>query len=307
MKKLLLILFLLIFSFGFSNLSYADLPPFLDYSTSAKRYEKVEVFPNLYAYQRGGLWGFSGGINIPPSFSEYTKMDNKYVKVCKNGYYGLIDNYQGLIVPTIYDDISKITIPTDGSVLAYAFTNEYDFFKVKQNGKTGVIAASGKVIVPMQYQDITSVASNYLIVKNNNKKGIYDVYENKELIPTICDDIKLGGIYNGLQTVEQWFYFKQNNKWGYFNQQGVMILKPEYDSAKILNKHYIAVKKFRWGVVDTNSNLLIPYKYDALELKGKYLKVKLNGKWGASDLSNNIIIPIDKGPVEINNLIKKLK
>ena len=87
-----------------------------------------------------------------------------------------------------------------------------------------------------------------------------------------------------------------NKKYGFINEKGVEIISPTYDKIENFRYGYAKVKADKkWGLIDTKGQIIISLKYDDLVqiYKEKYISVKLNEKWGVIDLKENILIPIE--------------
>ncbi len=247
-------------------------------------------YARIIGYKSRGLWGFyseDGVINIPPMYSDIEALNSQYIKVKKNGGWGVIDVNGYPKIQPLFESISTISIGTN------------DLFVVKLYGSYGVLDESGNQIVPIVYQSINKLDDSYLEIVQNYKHGVYALYEGREIISPAYQDIKM---------LNQWFMFKQENKWGILGGGERIIVPARYDDIKFLNNNYFNVKNNKvWGTVNMQGEVVIQPKYDKIEIgKAQYLKVKHNGKWGACTYDGNIVVTIDKGPLEINRVLKQL-
>lgn len=190
----------------------------------------------------------------------------------KNGYYGMINEQGGEIIPFRYTSISElrdmpglykvqkrnktigayndkgeVIIPTDIYTFCMHVTldKSYDKILVKSNGKEGIIRKDGKVIIP---------ADKYSNVTYNSREGGPDTYT-----------IKVG------------------ERYGLCNADGQEIIPPVYDLISLPYKHflYVEVRKNNFvGLRDPISGkVLVPVGqyYDLQQLKnGKYAATKPN-------------------------------
>jgi len=89
----------------------------------------------------------------------------------------------------------------------------------------------------------------------------------------------LGGFSNGVAAV------KKNEKWGYINTDGDVVIPFEYDSALTFSEGLAAVEKNgKWGYIDINNNAVIPLEYI-------YATSMVDGSavvWKARDKNNNV-------------------
>jgi hypothetical protein len=90
------------------------------------------------------------------------------------------------------------------------------------------------------------------------------------------------------------FYSATNNKYGYKDEQGKLIVEPKYDLAYSLNEGMAAVRlNGKYGYVDQKGREIIPPKYDhTWKFIGGYAAVKLDDKYGFIDQSGKEIIPL---------------
>lgn len=87
-----------------------------------------------------------------------------------------------------------------------------------------------------------------------------------------------------------------NNKWGYADEDGKIIIATQYDIAQpFVRGHAIVAKCGSYGVIDTCGNEVIPLIYDTLFYgnTNEQLIVGIDHKRGVIDLSNDNIIDID--------------
>lgn len=94
--------------------------------------------------------------------------------------------------------------------------------------------------------------------------------------PITGPDIQDGtSFYNGISAI------KKNNKWGFIDLKGTMVLKFQYDYAYNLIDGIAAVcKDGKWGYINKDGSIYKNFIYDATRsfYKGKAW-AKLNGKW----------------------------
>lgn len=165
-----------------------------------------------------GLKDGEGNWIIPVgSYDEIIAFKDSYIKIKKDGKYGLTDIVGNIISPCVFDDISSF----DGNYL-----------KVKKDYKYGLITSSGKEIIPCIYQELTQFDGNYLKVKKDYKYGLISI-AGKELIPTEVDDLATAG--------KGFLKFKINGFWGVMNYQGKIIIPTDRGYTYIGN--YVTMTK----------------------------------------------------------------
>jgi len=112
---------------------------------------------------------------------------------------------------------------------------------------------------------------------------------------------------------------KLNNKWGYIDKTGKVVVPIIYDQvwqrdgiviamlADIVRDKIGMVKEYsnvKYGIIDTNSgDEFVPLQYDEVDVVGMLfypimLKVKLNGKYGLIDFTRKEVVPIIYDSIE---------
>lgn len=164
-------------------------------------------------------------------FSEVYQIElYKVLKVCKNGKYGLYDNFWNLIVPIKYEDIGESI--RNGIFLA-KMNGKYDLYDTLGNNitKAGYDLIIDNYVERMFYKDDFTLP--YLVVKNKkfgfiNHKGEkiteieYDYIERKDGL----------GIYNDW-TLNITFVCK-NNLYGMIDKTGKIIIPIKYTDNEII-------------------------------------------------------------------------
>lgn len=90
------------------------------------------------------------------------------------------------------------------------------------------------------------------------------------------------------------FYSAGNDKYGYKDEKGHIVIQPKYDLAYPLDEGMAAVwLNGKYGYVDQNAREVIPPKYDSTwKFIGGYAAVKLGDKFGFIDKKGKVVIPI---------------
>lgn len=121
--------------------------------------------------------------------------------------------------------------------------------------------------------------------------------------------------------------FYNGRKWGYMDNNGVIIIKPQYEEVCAFKNNLAAVKKKgKWGFVNKQNKTIIPFDYDVLKpvhrfkkfydynrtlfcnYEGKlYAPVCYRGRWGFIDTFNKTVIPFCYEDVCINPNVETSK
>lgn len=160
-------------------------------------------------------------------------------------------------------------------------------------------------------------------MENSENYAIINSYENMEY-----------GIEDGT------FAVKKDGLWGYINEEGIEIIKPQYDDYCSFFCGVAAVRKNgKWGFINKQNDIVIPFEYEISEYSSfndeyapvgknnkfgfvdrsgsiaisfkyesamsvfpnsKIFPVKLNNKWGFIDINEKIIIPFEYDSIEID-------
>lgn len=131
---------------------------------------------------------------------------------------------------------------------------------VKSDGKWMLVNTNGEVISDSYEEIVLDYAGRYSVdgmtlVKTSNDS--YCLYNEKwkQTAKIACSD---ADIYtsDGLIAV------CQNNKWGYVNTSGEVVIEPAYDEAKSFSNGMAAVRKGDlWGFINKENKLVIDYQF----------------------------------------------
>jgi len=147
-----------------------------------------------------------------------------------------------------------------------------------KNGKVGAVK-NGEVVIPYEYNRMTKVSENAFIATKNKVKTI--VNAKNEIIPIDFQDVKhLWGSHL--------IVIKRNDKWGYIDSEGEIVLPLIYDDAQCFSHNGIAGVGIdgKYGVINEKGVEIIPLEYDRIETywlgfkKLNLLLVSKNGKKG---------------------------
>ncbi len=240
-----------------------------------------------------------------------------YVK--KDGKYGFIDKNGKIIIPLKYDDARRFNEGLAG---------------VKNNGKYGFINKQDKVVIPFQYDSVYIFRKGLALVQKDgkiftiNKKGecvkfgcttttdkadneVEDIDEyvkqfiNEHYFAPFRKYNKFGFKRNDKVVIKAEYDYVhdfsedlsvvgKNDKCGYINKQGKVIIPLQYDfGTGDFHDGVAYVKKDeKYGFIDKNGKVIIPLKYDgARRFHEGLAEVKNNGKWGFINTQDKVVIP----------------
>ena len=184
---------------------------------------------------------------IPCLYDSMKQLNEKAVKVSKNGKYGVLYNNNQIIIPIEYDKIKTKNVKQNDET----YTNYYGI-----DNKTGVIisklevgsaVAQGNSRVPLIQIDENNnknYPTNYIIAVPESNLRFSKVGFVRELgnntyitIPAIYDD--------------------------YYFPDGKSLISQEYDISYFTNA-IIVKKNGKWGIIDKNGNQLVDFVYDKI-------------------------------------------
>ncbi len=92
--------------------------------------------------------------------------------------------------------------------------------------------------------------------------------------------------------VESLFPVFINNKWGYKNKKGEVVISPQFDGALMFSEGRALVKVGgKWGYIDREGRIVISPQFDdAGSFSEGRAPVEVGGKWGYIDRSGNLIL-----------------
>lgn len=165
---------------------------------------------------------------LPFEYERLSLLDNGWLIAVKDGKEGVIDHQGKVIIPFEYESLSYAEgvfmmdkrLPDEQSIKNNA-TVRY----------SGILDSQGKELIPPQYDYVTPLpgAKNYTVYT----KGSYRLFDaaGKALSDATWDYIGEG--LDGMLEVSK------NNRWGYINEKGEVLIKPQYDYVTSIKPNYI--------------------------------------------------------------------
>lgn len=106
----------------------------------------------------------------------------------------------------------------------------FDTYIVSKNGKYALVSKrSGKTLLPMKFDALDKVFVQFIIAKNKDKYGIYDITEQKFIIPIEYQSVEY------LFKANEIFVVQKNGEYGMLDGKGKQILPFVYNSIKQKN------------------------------------------------------------------------
>lgn len=234
------------------------------------KYEKIyKIYSDKYfVIEESGkqkLINKQGETILAENFDEIKQIANSGIVFVKNNKYGLM-NFEGTItIENIYENLNEINT---------------DIFSAKKDSKVGII--------DIQKNEKTSFI--YEKISYNTKAGVYiaDDENYHSYILNLNFEVKLVGILSEFNTDSGYMKMKIGDEYKYYNfkfeEKNIKDIYPN-------NKLFVSKQDNKYGFVDVKGNVVIDYIYDdARELNEYgYAAVKKDGLWGCIDSKGNLV------------------
>ena len=244
-------------------------------------------YSELYLIRENGKWGYinrNGTTIVKPVFENCCierQEDSCCSRIIWPGQIGIIklNNRYGAI-----DNEGKIRIQPK-----FDFLDRYhnSLIIAKSDDGFGVLNLKGDTVFPFifdnQFISCNSKTGNGQI---NGKLYLLDFAKRTK---TLTNFDKISYFSEGFAAV------KRDNKYGFINESGKIIIEPIFQEVWPFNHGLSAVKiNYQWGFIDTTGKFIVDPKYDETQgfdsFNGKYAIVVKNKKYGLIDRSSKFII-----------------
>jgi hypothetical protein len=233
---------------------------------------------NQILVEKDSLYGFIDGkglIIIKPQYQDADLFRDGLAAVSNGKKYGFINLKGDTVIPFSYDETFM------------GFNNELS--DVRINDSCGYIDKQGKLVVPLIYQTCYPFMSDYAQVETfDGDRFLIDKKGTRYDYNDINKKYRLGiprEAYPGSFTTPT----GQGRK----NEKGDTIVPPIYKVTGNLSDHMYIVQdnNNKWGAYNDKGILIIECKFDEIwHFNEGLANFKLNGKWGFVDKKGKIII-----------------
>ena len=205
-------------------------------------------------------------------FAENVWYEKNVLKVEKNGKWGLIDINGKEISEITYDSIKTLK-GTENSII------------VEKDGKYGLLNSKGIKILDTDYADILSFGDDYIngyITKNEEGKfGIVNV-SGEQVLENNYEEIY--NIYS-----DKYFVIGENGVQQLINKDKEPVLTENFDEIKqITSSGVVFIKNEKYGFMDFEGNIIIDAEYDVLnEINTGIFLTQQDEKAGLIDKDKN--------------------
>jgi KWG leptospira repeat protein len=181
---------------------------------------------------------------------------------------GVISSEGETILNTVYDDVK------------FAFTGSYI---IEQNGKYGIAKSKDEIVVNPTYTTMNYISTADIIEASED--GITSNLLNSNF------EIKLTGIVTEINTNKGYIKIRQDNEEKYYNFRFEERTKQDINSSNTL---FLDKQNDKYGYVDKNGKVVVDYQYDDATEQNEYgyAAVQKDGKWGAiNEKGEEIVAP----------------
>lgn len=164
---------------------------------------------------------------------------NCYIKT-ENGKVGLLNDDKNIIIPIEYDYIESTSLKT---IYILKKNNDYFLFNTDTSRYTDLLA-----------DNVKNLTGHYLLLEKNGKKGVFNLDENRLIIPQNFDSI---GYYFINSKMGDVFMVEKNNRKGLLKKDGTVIYKPVFKNISIYS-YWILLKNENdlYNIADIEYNII---------------------------------------------------
>lgn len=295
--------------YGLLNAAGKQLMDF-EYDDIKDPYDQFHSGPYLVIEKnkKQGIINNAGKMITQPEYSGDISVAGNYFIVTKNGKKGLLDSVGKELLPAVYNDIeAMILTDKDGSeklffkvkekalygffnpailkliapaFLDVDFTNLGDsvptFIEVSYQGKKGLYSMEGIRLMPMNYESYKFLSDhspfNLLEVKNGEKKGVYDLQQQKEIVPPEYNSIKQFDTANNIILAGK-EVANYGKIYSVYDTKTGQVLPLAYQNIDQLNKDYFlltkkTMEKESWSLWNRKTNKNTPLSYRNVKICG---------------------------------------
>lgn len=238
-------------------------------------YTKVTPFTEDKAVvQKGlsyGVIGCDGTVIIPNSFQNMTSYRSGKIWACKSKMWGVLDDKGRVLLEFQYSEINPIL----HTKLTW----------VKKDELWGLFdEEKGRLLCKPQFTMATTMSQNASLVKVGNFFGVVNHVNCTYLITPEISKVK--------KVAPHIIVFKQNEKWGLFNEYGILRLNPEFDSLFMkFPETVVGIKNQKFGLYDLAGKETLPVVYDQFgSISEGLFSIQQNSKYGYATRQGKIVV-----------------
>lgn len=255
----------------------------------------IKWYPFVLKTKDGNKWGYmdkNGRYAIRPVFDDaHNFQENGLAIVKKGNLYGVIDENFDYVVPpkyeTIYpfsegraqviDDKGYRVIDEQGKELtkkSYSYIGQFQDSRAvvantMDDGRYlyGYLDENGEEVIPIQFEVAQDFHDGKAVVNMKEKENA--IIDREGRILQKFPYYTVGALREGKMSFQK----EMGELFGYINEQGNIVIQPQFRSAEPFQEGRAIVsleRDFwnRYGLIDPNGNIVIPLEYDNAQLLG---------------------------------------
>lgn len=200
--------------------------------------------------------------------SKDSKIDNKYTNISyafdnffifttEEGKSGVLNVYTGIEIEPEYDSI--------------LLTGTVNALEARKGNIVDIYSRNIEKILTMRDGIVENIGKDYLVIHSKNELAYIDKQGELTSNTVVFPNLKLYSI-------------KEDDKWGFADSQGKIVVNCEYDIVTELNEYGFAgiYKDGKWGVVNEKGKIIVEPSYE-LET---YYSPQFIGKYKLEELDN---------------------
>ena len=196
-----------------------------------------------------------------------TDNPNYFITIDQNDIYTIVDAEGNVLVDDNYSYIEYLP---------------GDYFIVARDGKNGVIDISGKSVIDLAYTSIFRLNDTALLQAEKLETKTIDLYSGSMNKIVSMDNATI-------TTNDNYIMIASDKDFAYYDFSGNKL-----DSKEVFPNNQLFAKKIndKWGFVDKDGNVVIENQYEMVTDFNEYgfAGIKLDGKWGVIEQASKQII-----------------
>lgn len=209
-------------------------------------------------HNKSGLINLNGQFVVNPTYQYINEFSEGRAAVIDDKGFGVIDQSGKLLTSKAY---SYIGTYHNGRALFYDTTPQ-------GNSQYGYLDLQGKEVIPAKYMEATDFVNGKAIVKvKDNDYTLIDT--NGNTLVTYPYPV-VGTLSEGLIP----FSPQENGKWGYLNEQGQVVITPQFTGALPFKNGRAPVNtsedyNYKYGLIDQSGSFIIKPQYNDMNMLGE--------------------------------------
>ncbi len=167
------------------------------------------------------------------------------------------------------------------------------------DGKSGCIDKAGKLVIPARFDSMDRFQNGIAEGSIGDVRGVIDRLGKFTAYPTSANSLATAPITTAQSNSDELISFAQNNRIGYMDRQGRIVVQPKFDNVGKFSEGlaWVVIDK-KLGYIDKTGKVKIPLRFnDSLfarlmgDFDGGLAKV-CSGGCGYIDRAGKIVIPL---------------